>query len=383
MSGYNRDEIERRLDQAIDALNAEQTPVVFDEDHPELIDLIDTARLVRQLRDPADADDDFPANLSAALMDELLPEVVDVEQPSKNGRISMVRQRRTRPLLWAAALVVRALGVAVVAGMAVGLVVGGIGGRIAMRMSGYLYEREHPGTPTITESSGQLVGNITLSGTLQLMAEMALFTGISAGFVYLLFRPWLPGRGWRKGLVVGAFFLLALGSVQISSGNVDFRRLGSPLVNVLMYGSLVFIFGLLLAPLSEWIHRRVPEPFSERHSEPVTRIGYFAVMTVGVLVLLAVLLTVVSGTGVIAMSGSGLFVLPFFLALIAILALVRLLATSSGVDVAMEIGGRAATAGRWFGNRRVGIVMSLLVGALFLFGAFETLRNIYEILDGS
>ncbi len=383
MSGYNREEIERRLDQALDALNAEQTPVVFDEDHPELIELIDTARIVRQLRDPADADDDFPANLSAALADELLPEVIDIEQPSKNGRYQVTRQRRTRPLLWAAALVVRALGVAVVAGMAVGLVVGGIGGRIAMRVSGYLYEREHPGTPTLTESSGQLVGNITLSGTLQLIAEMALFTGISAGFVYLLFQPWLPGRGWRKGLVVGTFFLLALGSVQISSGNVDFRRLGSPLVNVLMFGTLVFVFGFLLAPLNEWMNRRVPEPFSDRHSKTATRIGYFAVMTVGVLVLIAVLLTVVSGTGVIAMSGSGLFVLPIFLALVAIVALLRLLATSSGVDVAMEIGGQAATAGRWFGNRRVAMVMSLLVGALFLYGAFETLRNFYEILTGS
>ena len=381
MSGYTREEIELRLDQALDALDAEAPPPVSDEDDRELIELVETARLVRRLREPADADDDFPANLSASLATELLPEITEIQHPSQNGRFPVVRGRQ-RPLLWAAALAIRTLGIVAVAGMAVGFLLGGIGGRAAMRVSGYLYERDNPTTQIVTDSSGQIVGNITLSGTLQLVLEMTFFTGMSAGFVYLLFRPWLPGRGWRKGLVVGTFFLLVLGSAELTRGNPDFQRLGSPLVNVLMFGMLIFAFGLFLALLSEWLDQRVPPVRSDQNLGPATRMAYIVVMGAGGLTALAILLTIVAVVVGLIASGAGIFFVPMFLALVACLALLRLPATTAGADVAVQMGGRAATIAHRVSSRKTTLIMFLLVGGVFVIGTIEFGRNVYAILTG-
>ncbi len=58
MSEHSRqDELERRLDAALDALAAEQTPP--DDDDPSYMELVDTARIARRLRDPDLPDEGF------------------------------------------------------------------------------------------------------------------------------------------------------------------------------------------------------------------------------------------------------------------------------------------------------------------------------------
>lgn len=55
----NRYDFDEQLDRAIDALNREASPAPYEQGDPEMFGLVDTARLVKGLREPADADPDF------------------------------------------------------------------------------------------------------------------------------------------------------------------------------------------------------------------------------------------------------------------------------------------------------------------------------------
>ena len=163
-------DLDERLDAALDALNAERAPAVHPDDDPELLDLIDTARIVRRLREPAVPDDDFPERLAAGLAAELRSSSADPVF-SPNGRTEIVslpevrRWRRTRAAVVLVAALMRAITVTVLAGMLAGVVVGGIGRRLAMYVAGQFYVREHPGDVAITESSDTVVGTFSWSGT--------------------------------------------------------------------------------------------------------------------------------------------------------------------------------------------------------------------------
>ncbi len=380
MNEHIRDDLDRQLDQAIDALNAEHAPLVQDTDDPELVELIDTARLVRQLREPAWPDDDFPDELAANLASSVGYVDLQPGQPSVNGRLKMRRTRRMKTLLLAAASLSRAIGIAALSGMIVGFVVGGIGGRIAMRVSGYLYERQHPGTVAITQSSGQQVGDITVAGTLSLMAETTLFLGIGGGLLYLLFRPWLPGSGWLKNLATGLFFVLLLGSLQINSGNADFSRLGSPAVNVLMFGLLIFGFGFAIGPVAGWLNRLIPASLPVSSMRLRSLGSYIAVQFVGELTIVLLLLSAFVGLVTVGVSAYGVVLLPLAVLAGISLACVRLLPTTTGASVTTDLGGRPARLARWLNRRRVTLAMYVLIGALFVAGGLVTLREIYRIL---
>ncbi|MHB8399971.1 MAG: hypothetical protein ACYDCI_13745, partial [Candidatus Limnocylindrales bacterium] len=82
------------------------------------------------------------------------------------------------------------------AGLVVGIVVAGFGGRIAMRLAAL---RVGDATGALTEN-GNRIGDITLAGSLGLILIGVLF-GALAGTVWVVVRPWLPGAGLRRALV--------------------------------------------------------------------------------------------------------------------------------------------------------------------------------------
>jgi MFS family permease len=244
-------ELERRLDQAIDALGAERAP----DDHGdrELAELIDTARVVRRLREPEYPSKDYPAGLAARLADDLgMPDRQPVmsgngRDPDAAGRPLMLPRRR---LLLAVAALVRVLGAGVVAGMIAGFIAGGIGGRVAMRVSGILFLRENPDAVSITDSSGRIVGTFTWSGTLALLQE-GMLTGLLGGILFIVVRRWLPRSAAWRGLVFGLFLLATAGTLVIDPNNPDFTVLGPAWLNVAMYALLYLTFGMLIVPLAE------------------------------------------------------------------------------------------------------------------------------------
>ncbi len=146
----------------------------------------------------------------------------------------------------------RSLGVGSFAGALVGALVGGLGGRLAMRVSGHLTSSGLAGQTT---SNGNVLGEITLGGTLGLVVFGGLLAGLFGGSLYAAVRPALAWAGRWRGLVFGVALLVAFGSVVIDPLNFDFRRFGTTWLNVAMFASLFVLFGVLVAPVCEWVDR--------------------------------------------------------------------------------------------------------------------------------
>ena len=149
----------------------------------------------------------------------------------------------------------RGLGIAVLAGMIAGLVAGGVGGRIAMRLVAVASRTEAAGA--ITEN-GNVVGEITTAGTVSLIVVAGVAFGIGAGLVYGATRHWLRGLGRRRPLAFGALLLVVLGFTVIDPANRDFDRLGTPIVNVVLFGAIFVLDGVLLIWLADALERVTP-----------------------------------------------------------------------------------------------------------------------------
>jgi len=166
------------------------------------------------------------------------------------------------------------------AGIITGIIVGGFGSRIAMRISAVLGGQEIAGL--ITEN-GNVVGDITVDGIVELLLFAGVFPGIAAGWLYVLVRRWLPGPRWWNGLLFGMLLLMTTGRAIINDDNADFTKLGPAAVNVTMFAILFVLFGLLVAPITGALDRRLP-PVGPGMSRWFSR-GYPVVLALLVLLL--------------------------------------------------------------------------------------------------
>ena len=103
--------------------------------------------------------------------------------------------RATQP--WIASLV-RNITVGVLAGFLAGIVTGGLGSRVAMRISAVAAGSAMQSVLTEAESP---VGEITAGGTVFLIF-FGGFIGIIGGLIYSGLRPWVAGAG-RVGSSIG------------------------------------------------------------------------------------------------------------------------------------------------------------------------------------
>lgn len=117
--------------------------------------------------------------------------------------------------------VARTAAAAVTGGALLGLLTGGIGGRLAMM----LLAVTNPAATGVRSDDGFIMGTFTLSGTLNLLLLGALFGIVGAG-IYLAVRPWLIGpRALRAATLAGGAGA-AVGSLLVHTDGVDFRLLG-------------------------------------------------------------------------------------------------------------------------------------------------------------
>ncbi|MCW2811366.1 MAG: hypothetical protein JWP61_1824 [Friedmanniella sp.] len=155
-----------------------------------------------------------------------------------------------RLLLWFLAL-------AVVAGLAVGVIVVGAGGRLAMRLL----------AATSPEAQGQLteadevVGRISLDGTLGFIVFGGVPAGMLTALSYVVLHRALP-RGPVGGLVLGAVLIAALGARidPLRPNNVDFDLVGPGWLAVLVYCLLALATGVAVAALAGRLSRALPLP---------------------------------------------------------------------------------------------------------------------------
>jgi hypothetical protein len=135
-----------------------------------------------------------------------------------------------------------------VAGGLAGVIVGGLGSRVAMRIAALTASEGVRGFPT---EAGARIGEITLEGTVFLI----LFAGIGSALIgsafYLLVRSWLPRRRWLRAIAFGGLELAVFGTQVLDAGNADFTILGRPLLNVAVFSSIFVLHGALLVLLVE------------------------------------------------------------------------------------------------------------------------------------
>src|SRR5687767_10623634 len=98
----------------------------------------------------------------------------------------------------------RHVGIGVVAGIPVGILVVGVGGRLAMRVSGFLSGPEHVGMRT---EFGGAVGTITFEGTMFLVTFFGVAAGSAGGVLYAGLRPALGRAGRWRGALFGVITL--------------------------------------------------------------------------------------------------------------------------------------------------------------------------------
>ena len=150
--------------------------------------------------------------------------------------------------------VVRRLFSIGLAGAIAGVVVGGLGGRVVMRISAIAAGDRLQGALT---DGGNRVGDITVGGTIGLVVFGGLFAGVLGGVVLASVDPWLPADRRLRGPVTGSLLLAFAGSVLISPDNFDFLILDPPSLNVAMFAALLVLFGIVAVPLADRIEARL------------------------------------------------------------------------------------------------------------------------------
>jgi len=140
----------------------------------------------------------------------------------------------------------RRLGPLFVAGGLAGMLAGGIGSRVAMRIAALAAPDAVQGLLTEAQAT---IGRITLGGTLFLVVFAGIGSAIIGTAFYLAVREWLPTRRWKRALAFGLLELLVFGSTTLDPGNRDFTILGRPLLNVAVFASLFVLHGVLLVML--------------------------------------------------------------------------------------------------------------------------------------
>jgi hypothetical protein len=174
----------------------------------------------------------------------------------------------------------RHLSVAGIAGLITGLLVGGLGGRLFMRIAG----AASPAARGRTTEAGFTVGRITLDGTLGLVIFVGLFVGVGGAVLYMVFRPWLHRAGKWRGVAFGVL-LFGIGSATsdvLNPDNIDFRILGNRVLLVSMIFGLFVGFGVLIDWLFGVLDRQLPNAY-----RPPARVVYplLALLGVGLAVL--------------------------------------------------------------------------------------------------
>jgi hypothetical protein len=148
------------------------------------------------------------------------------------------------------------LAVALLAGAAAGILAAGAGGRLVMRLLAVTAGADAQGQ--ITEAE-QIVGRITLDGTIGFVVFTGLFFGPVSGAAYLLLRRWLPA-GRAGGLAFGALLLVVAGTrlEPLRRSNPDFDLVGPGWLSVVAFTVLVVFHGTLVAALAGRLSRAVP-----------------------------------------------------------------------------------------------------------------------------
>lgn len=138
--------------------------------------------------------------------------------------------------------------VLIVGGIPAGVVVVGLGSRVAM----FILRITSPASVRGVESDdGFTIGTVTLAGTYNLLLLGAAVGLIGAG-AYMLVSPWLIGPLWFRRLTTGLASAVVAGSMLVHADGIDFNLLKPKWLAIGLFVALPGVFGVLIGA---WVDR--------------------------------------------------------------------------------------------------------------------------------
>ncbi len=131
----------------------------------------------------------------------------------------------------------------VTAGIVVGVLVAGLGSRLAM----FLLRMTSPDTVRgVTSDDGFTIGQVTVGGTYNLIVIGAA-VGVIGAAAYIAVAPWLLGPTWFRRATVGFTAGVIVGSMLVHADGVDFVLLEPLWLAVGLFVALPTVMGVALA----------------------------------------------------------------------------------------------------------------------------------------
>jgi len=139
----------------------------------------------------------------------------------------------------------------VLAGIWLGALVGGVGGRLAMLVLRLLSPDSVNG---VVSDDGFLIGEVTLSGTYSLVAVGAVF-GVIGASAYRWVDHWLIGPGWFRQVTAALGAGAVVGSMLVHADGVDFQLLRPLWLAIAFFVLIPAVFGFFIGPLEQVLAR--------------------------------------------------------------------------------------------------------------------------------
>jgi hypothetical protein len=171
----------------------------------------------------------------------------------------------------------RHITIAGFSGLIAGILVGGFGSRLFMRIAGAIADDVAQGKST---EAGFTVGEVTFGGSIGLVIFIGIFSGLAAAVYYVMLLPWITWLGRLRGAMFGfiGFAAASATSDLMNPDNIDFFILKNEPIVVGMIVVLFIVFGIVIDESYRLIAGRMPLP--DRNVNPV----YYTLAGIGLLI---------------------------------------------------------------------------------------------------
>ncbi len=170
---------------------------------------------------------------------------------------------------------VEGMRVLIVGGVSAGVLLIGVGSRVAMLVL-RITSPDH--VIGVTSDDGFRIGQVTLGGTYNLLALGAGFGIVGAG-AYRMVAPWLIGPIWFRHVTTGLASGAVVGSMLVHANGIDFTLLQPTWLAIGLFVALPALFGTFVGVAVDAVSR--PDSWTKRGRRrwmlPVLAVGCFPV----------------------------------------------------------------------------------------------------------
>ena len=140
---------------------------------------------------------------------------------------------------------IRLVSATIIIGAVGGAIIGGLGGRVAMRI---LFLTSDDAVKGVTSDDGFEIGRFTLSNTVGLVI-ITMFIGVVAALLYLVAHPFVARWGRARVPAMAVFYGVVGGAMLVHTDGVDFRLLEPAALAIALFVAISAGFGAVVAHL--------------------------------------------------------------------------------------------------------------------------------------